>query len=144
MFCGSNKTEEGRFVCRHRVAYTECTVGNHVYHSRYLDILERARGDFFRHLGMPHIKLEKQDVIFPVVECNLRFHAPARYDDVLEIRISARELGRVKHTLQHDVSLRGQPIFSARIVFACTGVDGKPRRLPTELVERMRPYVIQS
>ena len=32
----------------HRVSYAECTVGNHVYHSRYLDWLEAARGEFIR------------------------------------------------------------------------------------------------
>ena len=31
------------FLHRHRVTYAECTVGNHVYYSRYLDLLESAR-----------------------------------------------------------------------------------------------------
>jgi acyl-CoA thioesterase FadM len=35
----------------HRVSYAECTVGNHIYHSRYLDLLEAARGEFIRSLG---------------------------------------------------------------------------------------------
>ena len=35
----------------HRVSYAECTVGNHVYHSRYLDWLEAARGEFIRSLA---------------------------------------------------------------------------------------------
>ena len=35
----------------HRVTYAECTVGDHVYHSRYLDLLEAARGEFMRSLG---------------------------------------------------------------------------------------------
>jgi len=28
------------FVHTHRVTYAECTVGNHIYHARYLDLLE--------------------------------------------------------------------------------------------------------
>jgi acyl-CoA thioesterase FadM len=39
------------FCHTHRVTYAECTVGNHVYHSRYLDLLEAARGEFIRSLG---------------------------------------------------------------------------------------------
>ena len=35
----------------HRVTYAECTVGDHIYHSRYLDLLEAARGEFMRSLG---------------------------------------------------------------------------------------------
>jgi len=37
----------------YRVVYADCTLGNHIYYSRYLDILEAARGEFFRHLGVP-------------------------------------------------------------------------------------------
>ena len=44
-----------------RVTYAECTLGNHIYHARYLDLLEAARGEFFRQLGLPpygHHELE--------------------------------------------------------------------------------------
>ena len=44
------------FVHRHRVTYSECTVGDHIYHSRYLDLLEAARGEFMRHAGQPVAK----------------------------------------------------------------------------------------
>ena len=49
----------------HRVSYAECTVGNHVYHSRYLDLLEAARGEFLRTLGPTVLHWQEQDVIFP-------------------------------------------------------------------------------
>jgi hypothetical protein len=29
----------------HRVTYAECTVGNHIYYARYLDLLEAAKVD---------------------------------------------------------------------------------------------------
>jgi acyl-CoA thioester hydrolase len=61
----------------HRVTYAECTVGNHVYYARYLDLLETARGEFFRHLSTPLLELQNQDLIFPVIECRLRYKAPA-------------------------------------------------------------------
>ncbi|EEF57182.1 hypothetical protein Cflav_PD0189, partial [Pedosphaera parvula Ellin514] len=32
----------------YRVTYADCTVGNHIYYSRYLNLLEAARGEFFR------------------------------------------------------------------------------------------------
>lgn len=35
------------FVWNRRVTYADCTVGNHVYYSRYPDFLEEARGEFF-------------------------------------------------------------------------------------------------
>src|SRR3954462_12913758 len=71
----------------YRVVYADCTVGNHIYYSRYLDILEAARGEFFRELNVPLLKLQAQDTIFPVVECHLRYKSPARYDDALTIEL---------------------------------------------------------
>src|SRR5581483_1429098 len=75
------------FRHHHRVTYAECTVGNHVYYARYLDLLETARGEFFRGLGATLREWQEQDTIFPVVECRLRYKSPARYDDVLGIEL---------------------------------------------------------
>ena len=49
----------------HRVSYAECTVGNHVYYSRYLDWLEAARGEFIRSLGSTVLQWQECDVYFP-------------------------------------------------------------------------------
>lgn len=63
----------------HRVLYADCTLDNHVYHTRYLDLPEAARGEFFRRLGVPFLDRQEQDVIFPVIEARLRYQSPARY-----------------------------------------------------------------
>src|SRR5205085_10858458 len=76
------------FQHSHRVTYAECTVGNHIYYARYLDLLEAARGEFFRHIGQTLCQLQAEDIIFPVIECRLRYKSPARYDDVLTVEIS--------------------------------------------------------
>jgi acyl-CoA thioester hydrolase len=75
------------FCHTHRVTFADCTVGNHVYYARYLHFLEAARGEFFRHLGSTLSQWQDQDVIFPVIECHLRYKTPARYDDVLAIEL---------------------------------------------------------
>lgn len=54
------------FQYTHRVSYADCTVGNHIYYGRYLNLLEIARGEFFRHLGITLLQLQAQDTIFPV------------------------------------------------------------------------------
>ena len=53
------------FRFEHRVPYALCTLGNHVYYSRYLDILEEARGEFFRHLGQPLLAWQEATPSFP-------------------------------------------------------------------------------
>jgi acyl-CoA thioester hydrolase len=86
------------FQYSHRVVYAECTVGNHVYYSRYLDILEAARGEFFRQLGSPLRQLQETGSIFPVIGLDISYKAPARYDDVMTVEVWITELGGVRLT----------------------------------------------
>ena len=50
------------FRYTHRVTYAECTVGDHIYHSRYLDLLEAARGEFMRASGWTVLQIGRAHV----------------------------------------------------------------------------------
>jgi acyl-CoA thioester hydrolase len=130
------------FRFRHRVTYAECTVGNHVYYARYLDILEAARGEFFRHLGQPFTGWQEAGVIFPVVEAQLRYKRAARYDDVLTVELAVAEPGRARLTfLCRMLDEAGHLLVESTTVHACTGLDEKPQRLPDTLRAALLPFV---
>lgn len=125
----------------HRVSYAECTVGNHVYYARYLDILEAARGEFFRHLGAPLLELQNQDVIFPVIECRLRYKAPARYDDWLTVELWPSAIEKVRLSLVYRVTNQnGTLILDGEIQHVCTSVQEKLKRIPDELAAKLQAY----
>ena len=135
----------GTFRHTHRVTYAECTVGNHVYHSRYLDLLEAARGEFIRSLGSTVLHWQEKDVIFPVIEARVRFKSPARYDDVLAIEVWPTLIQRVRLNFGHRVTNQhGKLIFEAETFHACTGIDEKPKRMPEELAAKLKPYLHPS
>jgi len=135
----------GIFRHTHRVTYAECTVGNHVYHSRYLDLLEAARGEFIRSLGPTVLHWQEKDVIFPVIEARLRFKSPTRYDDLLAIEVWPTLVERVRLNFGHRVTNQhGKLILEAETFHACTGMDEKPKRMPEELVEKLKPYLQPS
>ncbi|HEU5396295.1 MAG TPA: thioesterase family protein [Verrucomicrobiae bacterium] len=129
----------------HRVTYAECTVGNHVYHSRYLDLLEAARGEFIRSLGSTVLHWQDKDVIFPVIEARLRYKSPARYDDVLAVEVWPTLIERVRLNFGHRITNQhGKLILEAETFHACTGMDEKPKRLPEELAEKLKPSLRPS
>jgi acyl-CoA thioester hydrolase len=126
----------------HRVSYAECTVGDHIYHSRYLDLLEAARGEFFRSLGTALLALQTADFIFPVIEARLRYSAPARYDDLLTLEVWPTLVERVRLNFGHRIlNQDGKLLVAAETFHCCTGCAGKPRRLPPELVEKLLSLV---
>jgi acyl-CoA thioester hydrolase len=126
----------------HRVSYAECTVGNHVYHSRYLDWLEAARGELIRTLGSTVLQWQERDVIFPVIEARLRYKLPARYDDLLTIEVWPTAIERVRLNFAHRiVNQNGKLVLEAETFHACAGVNEKPKRLPEELAARLKPHL---
>jgi acyl-CoA thioester hydrolase len=127
----------------HRVTYAECTVGNHVYHSRYLDWLEAARGEFLRSLGTTVLRWQENDAIFPVVEARLRYKLPARYDDLLTIEVWPTLIEKVRVNFAHRIlNQDGKTILEAETFHVCTGLNEKPKRAPEELAEKLKPYLI--
>ena len=130
------------FCQTHRVTYAECTLGNHVYYARYLDLLEAARGELFRHLGFPLQQLQEQDTIFPVIECRLRYKSPARYDDLLAIEVWPAAIERVRLNFAHRVlNQHNALILEAETFHICASLNQKPKRLPVELGDRLRPFL---
>ena len=122
------------FCHQHRVNYAECTVGDHVYHARYLDFLEAARGEFLRALGAPVRFWQEQDTIFPVIEARLRYQYPARYDDLLTIEVWPTLMQGARVNFAHRIlNQDDKVILLAETFHACTGTGEKPKRIPAEL-----------
>jgi len=123
----------------HRVVYSECTLADHIYYARYLDILEAARGEFFRHLGSSLLAWQGRDTIFPVVECHLRYKTPARYDDTLRIGLWVTWAERVRLNFAfHILNQAGALVLEGETLHACTRVGGKPKRLPEPFLSALR------
>jgi acyl-CoA thioester hydrolase len=132
------------FVYKHRVTYAECTIGDHIYHSRYLDLLEAARGEFLRSLGTTVLDLQNLDAIFPVVEARLRYKYPARYDDLLAIEVWPSLVDKIRVNFGHRIlNQNGKLIVEAETFHVCTSREEKPQRLPEHLAEKLRALPAQ-
>jgi acyl-CoA thioester hydrolase len=133
------------FRWRHRVTYAECTVGNHVYYARYLDILEEARGEFFRHAGHSLTRLQETDTLFPVIEARLRYRGAARYDDLLTMEVAVAELAKVRIAFNHRILHEsGRLLVEGATVHSCTTLEEKPKRIPAELATALAPFVVTA
>ncbi len=122
-----------------RVRYAETDQMGIVYHSHYLVWCEVGRTDYIRRLGMPYAEIERQGTRLAVSDASLRYHAPARYDDLIRVETTLAEV-------------RSRTIsFTYRIVHADTGTrlvtgattlisldpTGRPTAFPAEFRNRM-------
>jgi acyl-CoA thioester hydrolase len=130
------------FEHQHRVIYSDCTVGNHIYYARYLDLLEEARGEFFRAAGWPLLALQENGTVFPVIEVQVTYQGFARYDDLLTIELWITEMRGARLDFGFRiVNAGGSALTKGRTRHVCTGLDEKPKRLPKELADSLARFV---
>ncbi len=130
------------FRYQHRVTYAECTIGDHIYHSRYLDLMEAARGEFIRASGATVLEWQERDYIFPVIEAHLKYRFPARYDDVLTIEVWPSLVERVRLNFGHRIlNQDGKLVLEAETFHACTSRDEKPKRMPEDLTAKIKLWL---
>jgi acyl-CoA thioester hydrolase len=117
-------------------------VGNHVYYSRYLDMLEAARGEFFRQAGASLLQLQESGTAFPVIDLRIAFKGPARYDDLLTIELWITEMKGIRLNFGFQVlHPSGHRLAEGQTLHVCASIDEKPKRMPKELIERFQPFV---
>src|SRR4051794_34242558 len=68
-----------------RVRYPEVDGMGYLHHSRYLQYFEMGRVELLRSRGHNYAELEQQGVFFVVVKAEIRYKAPAKYDDLLTL-----------------------------------------------------------
>ena len=139
-FAARNRDLE-RFSFPVRVYWEDTDAGGVVYYASYLKFLERARSEWLRALGIDQVKLQRDERLqFVVVEANIRYHRPARFDDELVVSVALEELRGASLALAQDVR-RGtdasELLISATIRAACIDADSlRPRPLPLALTSQ--------
>jgi acyl-CoA thioester hydrolase len=77
-----------------RVYWEDTDAGGIVYYANYLKFFERARAEWLRSLGLAQSELAAQSgLVFVVADLQLRYAAPARLDDALQIQLRVQDLG---------------------------------------------------
>ncbi len=127
-----------REVARVRVIYGDTDQMGIAYYGNYLRWFEVARNEYLRSAGESYRAFEARAGLFlPVVEANVRYHRPARYDDVLviEAEIPAAQLRGASARFEYVISRDdGERVASGYTVHACMTRDGgRPVRIPPEL-----------
>jgi acyl-CoA thioester hydrolase len=76
-----------------RVRYGETDRMGVVYHPEYLVWCEMGRTEYIRSLGMSYAEMERRGVPLAVADATIRYHAPAKYDDLIRVSTVLTRLG---------------------------------------------------
>jgi acyl-CoA thioester hydrolase len=113
-----------------------------VYHANYFVWCEMARTELIRHRGPSYAQLETVGVYLAVADASMRYHAPARYDDMIRAEAWITEVRSRTVTFSYRILRLNQDGSEDRLATAATtlvtlGPDSRPRKLPSQVVEML-------
>ncbi len=131
---------DGHHLFPIRVYFEDTDFTGLVYHANYLRFIERARTEMLRELGVHQGAIhagETGDALFFVVaRMQLEFLKPARMDDLLTVETRPLKISAAAIELEQIVRREAEILFTAKVLVA-TLANGKPRRLPREIRDRL-------
>jgi len=121
---------------RFRVRYPEVDAMGFVHHSRFLQYFEMGRVELLRALGQNYADLEQQGILFVVAKAQCRYHAPARYDEELELLTRVVKQTHVR--IDHAYELRRGAMLLAEggTTIVCVDRQGQIRQIPESIASQ--------
>jgi len=114
-----------------------------VYYGNYAQFYEIGRTEAIRQLGYTYKDIEAMGIIMPVVEMNSKFLRPAKYDDLITVKTTLRELP-TGHAINFffEIFNEEDKLLNAGnvILYFMEAVTMKRAKMPTELEEKLKGY----
>lgn len=117
-----------------RVRYAETDSMGVAHHANYLIWFEVGRSDYFRVHGQGYGEWERQGYFLPVSEAHARYHAPARYNELVVIRTWVEEVRSRSVTFGYEVrdATSQVRLASGWTKHICMDGEGRAHRLPAD------------
>jgi acyl-CoA thioester hydrolase len=116
-----------------RVRYPEVDGMGYLHHSRYLQYFEIGRVELLRDRGHSYAELEKRGIFFVVVKAEIRYRAPARFDDELTLITRLVRATHVRYDHEYELK-RGETLLAtASTTIACVDRNGEVQQIPADL-----------
>ncbi len=126
-----------------RVRYAETDQMGVVYHTNYLIWCEVGRTDFIRARGMSYADIERSGVGLAVSDLTARFHAAARYDDLIRVRTTLTDLRSRSITFDYLITNADtdERLVSARTTLVSIDTSGRLVAIPAAVRALFEPLL---
>ena len=123
-----------KFSSLTRVGFSDTDAQGIVYYGRYFPYFDVARVEYHRHLGIGGSSVDVGDFVLRAL--NIEYHAPARFDDLLEVFIRVERIGRTSMTFEAQAYRVDDDLFLAEAHQTVVHVDLEGREacpIPDEI-----------
>jgi acyl-CoA thioester hydrolase len=123
-----------------RVYYQDTDAGGVVFHGQYLAFMERARSELLNEAGIDLARFAEQHrVLFMVHTIVVKYHQPARLNELLSVSAEVVKMGRASLVFRQRVERSSELLVEADVTLALVDRSRmRPARLPEELAKALR------
>lgn len=112
------------FHTQRRVEFCDTDLAGVVHFSRFFIFMETAEHEFLRSLGTSvAAKLEGAQLGWPRLAASCEYVSPAKFEDVLDIRLRVARKGVKSLTYKFEISKEGKPVAHGQVSTACCLCD---------------------
>ena len=120
----------------YRVPYADTDQMGFVYYGNYLEYFERSRNELMRTFPITYKEMEERGLGLPVLQAHVDYRSAAHYDDLLTIRATMTEIGRLRVRIDCEVRRGDEILATGYTVHACIDLKTRrPARLPQEFFD---------
>ncbi|MCU0325347.1 MAG: acyl-CoA thioesterase [Spirosomaceae bacterium] len=126
----------------YRVRYADIDQMGYMYYGNYARLYEIGRVEALRSLGLRYRELEETGVMMPVYENRSRYILPAKYDDLLTIRVIIKELPRARIVFNYEIYNEENTLLhtgETTLVFVKMD-NNRITACPKEIIEKLNPF----
>ena len=131
-----------KYETKLRVRYGETDQMGYVYYGNYAQFFEIGRVEWLRNLGVSYKSLEESNIMLPVLNLNVNFLKPAKYDDLLTIVTSLKKKPLVKIEFDFEIYNEKKELLTTgytSLVFIDMKKN-KPTKAPKDLLDKIYPH----
>ena len=124
-----------------RVRYGETDQMSYVYYGNYAQYFEMGRVEWLRNLGVSYKSMEDDGIMLPVLDLNVKYLKPAKYDDLLTLKTTLLKIPSVKIEFNFEIFNEENELLTTgytKLVFI-DRKKNKPTRCPQFLIEKITP-----
>ena len=125
-----------------RVRYAETDKMGYVYYGNYAMYYEVARGQLVRDVGLSYVRFEEEGFFLPIAKMEIKYLAPAKYDEVLTVRIKLKRYTSARLEFEYEIfNEQGEKINEGyTLQVFISGKTRKPVRAPEYFIEALKKY----
>jgi acyl-CoA thioester hydrolase len=126
-----------------RVRYHECDPQGIVFNANYLTYFDMALTELWRGLG-GYEAMVAAGTELVVAEANVRYRAPLRFDDEIDLVVRGVRLGRTSMVTEVAVERAREVAADGTLRHVVIDTDGRPTPIPAPVRAGLKPFALAS